>query len=64
MKYTEEEKNEILSHLEQSAHKAESIAATPPRQRKSVWSYSEEEKLELTERAKWLRQLIAKVKQL
>ena len=64
MKFTKEEKEEILCRLQLAKNKAEAIASSEPAKRKTVWTFSEEEKKELSERASWLNHLIKKVEQL
>ena len=64
MKFTNKEKKELLSNLEISRNTASSIANSEPPKRKTVWTYTEEEKKELNKRASWLNNLIKKVEQL
>ena len=64
MKFTKKEKEEILCHLQLAKNQAEAIAFSEPAKRKTVWTFSKEEKKELLERASWLNHLIKKVEQL
>ena len=64
MKFTKEEKEEILFNLQLAKNKAEAIALSESAKRKTVWTYSKQEKKELLKRASWLNQLIKKVEQL
>lgn len=64
MKFTKNEKEELLNHLVMARHKAITIAESKPAKRKTVWTHTEEEKKELMERASWLDNLIKKVEQL
>lgn len=64
MKFTKKEKEEILLHLQLAKNKAKAIAFSEPAKRKTVWTFSKEEKKELLERASWLNHLIKKVEQL
>jgi len=64
MKFTKEEKEKILLHLHITKGKAQAIANSEPAKRKTVWTFSEEEKKEQAEKASWLDLLIKKVEQL
>jgi len=64
IKFTKEEKEEILLHLHITKSKAQAIANSEPAKRKTVWTFSEEEKKEQAEKASWLDLLIKKVEQL
>tara|TARA_B100001113_G_C20602569_1_gene402433 strand:+ start:241 stop:438 length:198 start_codon:yes stop_codon:yes gene_type:complete len=61
MKFSEKEKQEILSLLNISAHKSSSVSHQPIPKRKSVWTFTEEEKVAAKEHSDFLYALIEKI---
>jgi hypothetical protein len=61
MKLTKEEKTLILELLEHTRDRSETIACSPKPQRKSVWAYTDEDRLENKNKSIWIQQLIKKI---
>jgi len=61
MKLTKEEKTLILELLEHSRDRHETIAYSSKPQRKSVWTYTDEDRLKSKNKSIWIQQLIEKI---
>ena len=61
MKLTKEEKTLILELLEHSRDRSETIAYSPNPQRKSVWTYTDEDRLKSKNKSIWIQKLIKKI---
>ena len=61
MKLTKEEKTLILELLEHSRDRSKAIVYSSKPQRKSVWSYTDEDRLKSKNKYIWIQQLIEKI---